>query len=349
MRIQKWLPLAAAVTLLLIGFGCGTQQSVEVDPAVLTTFAPLPDAMPASVGAATDEQIALGRMLYYEARLSMTQTISCNSCHDLTNYGVDGEPTSEGHKGQRGDRNSPTVYNAAGHFVQFWDGRAVDVEEQAKGPVLNPVEMALPSEAHALAVLKSMPEYVEAFNKAFPGEADPVTFDNMAKAIGAFERNLTTPARWDDFLKGDQNALSDQEKTGFQTYVAAGCPTCHAGALMGGNLYQKLGLLKPYDDQSDPGRFKVTDNERDRMVFKVPSLRNVEKTGPYFHNGQVAAIEDAVAKMAEHQLGKKLNDEEIGSIVAWLKTLTGRIPADYVQKPALPPSTVRTPKPETGV
>ena len=349
MRIRRWLLPSAAVALLLVGFGCGKRQSSEIDSASLKAFSPLPDAMPASAGPATEAQIALGRMLYYEPRLSMSQTISCNSCHDLAKYGVDGEPTSEGHKGQRGDRNAPTVYNAAGHFVQFWDGRAVDVEEQAKGPVLNPVEMAMPSEKHALEVLKSMPEYVDGFRKAFPGEADPVNFDNMAKAIGGFERNLTTPARWDEFLKGDQAALTDEEKAGFNTYVAAGCPTCHAGALMGGNLYQRLGLMAPYGDTSDPGRFKVTKNESDKMVFKVPSLRNIEKTGPYFHNGKVDTIEGAVAEMAELQLGKKLSEAEVNSIVAWLKTLTGSLPAEYIQKPALPPSTTKTPKPETGV
>jgi cytochrome c peroxidase len=161
--------------------------------------------------ALNDDMIALGRMLYFEPRLSKSQKISCNSCHQLAKYGVDGEPTSPGHKGQRGDRNSPTVYNAAAHFVQFWDGRAADVEEQAKGPVLNPVEMALDNDKTAIVVLTSMPEYVDLFKRAFPGEKNPVTFDNMAKAIGAFERKLMTPSRWDKFLHGDAAVLTDQE------------------------------------------------------------------------------------------------------------------------------------------
>ena len=167
-------------------------------------FAPLPDGFPAKGGAATAAQIELGRMLYYETRLSKNQQISCNSCHLLDRYGVDGTPTSTGHKKQKGDRNAPTVYNAAGHIAQFWDGRASDVETQAKGPVLNPIEMAMPSDKHAVTVLKSMPEYVAAFRKSFPNDADPVTYDNMAKAIGAFERGLVTPSRWDKYLKGDK-------------------------------------------------------------------------------------------------------------------------------------------------
>ena len=164
--------------------GFGQQGSSKIDAAKLTMFAPLPDAIPAT-STATEDQINLGRMLFYETRLSRSQKISCNSCHMLDKYGVDGQPTSDGYKGQKGDRNSPTVYHASGHFVQFWDGRAADVEEQAKGPVLNPVEMAMPSARQVIAVLESMPEYVAAFTKAFPRDKDPVTYDNMGKAIGA--------------------------------------------------------------------------------------------------------------------------------------------------------------------
>ena len=330
----------------LAGLGCGRQPSSTIDPAKLKMFAPLPEAFPAQAAALTEEKINLGRMLYYEPRLSKSQKISCNTCHGLSTYGVDGEPTSDGHKGQKGDRNSPTVYNSAGHFVQFWDGRAANVEEQAKGPVLNPVEMAMPNDRQVIAVLKSIPEYAGAFKKAFPEDRDPVTYDNMAKAIGAFERKLVTPARWDKFLKGDQAALTEEEKVGFNTFTTAGCQACHAGALLGGNLYQKLGLVKPYPDASDPGRAKVTKSDADRMFFKVPSLRNIEKTGPYFHNGKVAALDQAVAHMAEYQLGKPLSETEVRSIIAFLKSLTGEIPADYIKPPALPKSTSKTPKPD---
>ncbi len=342
-RMLRVVPIAL---VLAAGLGCSKQPSTTIDPVKLKLFAPLPEAFPAQAAASTEEKINLGRMLYYEPRLSKSQKISCNSCHGLSTYGVDSQPTSEGHKGQKGDRNSPTVYNSAGHFAQFWDGRAADVEEQAKGPVLNPVEMAMPGGKQVIAVLKSIPEYVAAFKKAFPDDRDPVTYDNMAKAIGAFERKLVTPARWDKFLKGDQAALTEEEKIGFTTYMTAGCQACHAGALLGGNLYQKLGLVKPYPDASDPGRAKVTKSAADRMFFKVPSLRNIEKTGPYFHNGRVAALDQAVAHMAEYQLGKPLSETEVRSIVAFLKSLTGELPADYIKAPELPKSTAKTPKPD---
>lgn len=334
------------VTLSLLGFwGCGKERSAEIDASKLSAFAPLPDAASSKGGALTEEKIALGRMLYYDARLSKSQTISCNSCHNLTQYGVDNQPTSDGFQGQKGNRNSPSVYNAALHFVQFWDGRAPDVEAQAKGPVLNPVEMAMPSDKKVVAVIKSIPEYSASFKKAFPDERDPVTYDNMGKAIGAFERKLITPARWDKFLNGDQAALTPAEKAGFNVFADAGCPTCHAGALLGGNMYQKIGMAKPWPDASDPGRFNVTKNDSDKQVFKVPSLRNVEKTAPYYHDGKVTTLKDAVAKMAEFQLGKTLTAAQIDAIVTWTNSLTGEIPVEYIKEPVLPKSASRTPKP----
>jgi cytochrome c peroxidase len=310
--------------------GCAPKKPI-LEEAQLSAFAPLP----APPGAA-QAQVKLGRMLYYETRLSKGQDLSCNSCHDLEKYGVDGERTSEGHLKQRGDRNSPTVYNAAAHFVQFWDGRAPDVEAQAKGPVLNPVEMAMPGEQAVVAVLESIPEYVTAFQQAVPGEQKPVSYDNMAKAIGAFERGLMTPSRWDKFLGGDTAALTAAEQGGARTFINAGCGSCHAGALLGGHIYQKIGAMRPYPDTSDPGRFKVTKAERDRMMFKVPSLRNVAKTAPYFHNGKIGGLEQAVAEMAVYQLGRQMTADEVASIVTFLNTLTGEIPAEYIRKPELP-------------
>jgi cytochrome c peroxidase len=347
------LVLLAAAALVIAGHGCSTTPKtstapdVTIDPASLKMFQPLPESVPSSTNEATEAKIALGRMLYYEPRLSKGQDISCNSCHLLDKYGVDNQPTSDGHKGQKGDRNAPTVYNAAGHFAQFWDGRARDVEEQAKGPVMNPVEMAMPSEKQVVSVLKSMPEYVDAFKKAFPDDRNPVGIENMAKAIGAFERKLMTPSRWDQFLQGDARALTSEEKTGFNTYMETGCQICHAGAYLGGEQYQELGAAKPYPDTSDIGREKVTKNESDRMVFKVPSLRNIAETKPYFHNGKVETLEQAVSRMAEYQLGKSLNDGQVRSIVAWMKTLTGEIPAEYIEEPVLPQSTIKTPKAES--
>jgi cytochrome c peroxidase len=346
------IALSCTVILGLVA-GCSKAPAPEstgvtIDPTKLQLFRPLPDVMPSAANPITEEKITLGRMLYYEPRLSKSQEISCNSCHMLDRYGVDGQTTSDGHKGQRGERNAPTVYNAAGHFVQFWDGRAPDVEAQAKGPVMNPVEMAMPSEKQVVVVLKSMPEYVEAFKRAFPEDKDPVTYDNMAKAIGAFERKLVTPSRWDRFLRGDQTALTNEEKAGFDAYMEAGCQACHSGTYLGGDHYQRLGLIKPWPDTSDTGREKVTKSEADRMIFKVPSLRNIERTAPYYHNGKVETLEQAVSRMAEYQLGKTLTDAQVRSIVTWLRTLTGDIPAEYIKSPVLPKNTAKTPKPDKG-
>ena len=341
---------STVVAVLCLCTGCNSaNKAVVVDPMQLQIFTPaLPDVIESPANPVTEQKVALGRMLYFEPRLSKSHEISCNTCHGLDTFGVDNEPTSDGHKGKTGDRNSPTVYNAAGHFVQFWDGRAQDVEEQAKGPVLNPIEMAMPSEEHVLKVLNSMPEYVAGFKAAFPGEEDPVTYNNMAKAIGAFERRLVTPARWDKFLQGDQAALSDEEKVGFNTYMVAGCQACHAGTYFGGNMFQRLGKARTWPDASDTGRAKVTNNAADQLMFKVPSLRNIEKTGPYYHNGKVVSLAEAIHKMAEFQLGKKLNDFQAQSIITWLKTLTGDIPAGYVKPPVLPKSTAATPKPDVS-
>ena len=350
MRRSYLIALSSCLLLGAFAAGCSrtpappSQPSDMIDQTKLTAFGPVPEVVPAAAGPASQEMVDLGRMLYYEPRLSKSQQISCNSCHDLTKYGVDGQPTSDGHKGQKGDRNSPTVYNAAAHIAQFWDGRAPDVEAQAKGPVLNPIEMAMASEQMAVAVLASMPEYVDAFKKAFPNDPKPITYDNMARAIGAFERRLMTPSRWDAFLKGDQTALTSEERIGFNMFMETGCPACHSGVLIGGNSYQRLGMMKPYPRTDDPGRFKVTKQEADRFVFKVPSLRNVEKTGPYFHDGRVASLEEAVREMAEYQLGKTLSDAEVSRIVVFLRVLTGRLPEDYIKAPTLPKSTAKTPK-----
>jgi cytochrome c peroxidase len=338
MKLNRLLIVCVAGSAIAFG--------ADTTPGLLKQFAPLPEVMTSESNPVTSAKIQLGRMLYYEPRLSRAHDVSCNTCHPLNRYGADGESVSTGFKGFKGGRNAPTVYNAAGHFVQFWDGRAPDVEEQAKGPVMNPVEMAMPSEQQAVAVLSSMPGYVQAFGKAFPGEKDPVTFDNMAKAIGAFERGLVTPARWDRYLRGDENALTAPEKTGLKKFVSAGCASCHNGAYVGGQQYQKLGVAQRWDDDSDTGRFKITKSDADRQVFKVPSLRNIEKTGPYFHNGKVASLDQAVELMARHELGRNLTTQDKGDILTWLNTLTGEIPLDYIREPQLPKSTARTPKPD---
>lgn len=296
----------------------------------------------------SDALIALGRQLYFDTRLSKNQDISCNSCHQLDRFGVDGEPTSPGHEGARGTRNSPTVYNAAAHAMQFWDGRAKDVEEQAKGPVLNPIEMGMPGEDAVVDVLKSIPGYETQFAAVFPGADAPITYDNMAIAIGAFERGLVTPDRFDAYLAGDAEALTATEQRGLRTFIDTGCTTCHSGAYLGGDAFQKLGMITPWPNQNDQGRFEATKVDADKMMFKVPSLRNIAETGPYFHDGSVADLAEAVRMMAKHQLGKTLTDAETASILAFLKALTGTPPADYIAKPALPPSGPDTPQPNKG-
>jgi len=221
------------------------------------------------------------------------------------------------------------------------------VEKQAQGPVLNPVEMAMPSDKAVVSVLKSMPGYVAAFRQAFPGDKNPVTFSHASEAIGLFERGLTTPSRWDKFLKGDQAALSTEEKSGLNRFLAAGCDTCHSGTLVGGGAFQKLGLLKEYPDATDPGRYQVTQSPNDRMFFKVPSLRNVAMTGPYFHTGKVATLEEAVTQMAEYQTGKELATADRDAIVTFLRSLTGEVDSTYIKQPVLPRSTSRTPQAKT--
>ncbi len=288
-------------------------------------FQPLPKEAVNLENQSTPAKIALGKKLYMESRLSHSGKISCNTCHNLQTYGVDNKPTSAGHEGQLGSRNSPTVYNAALHFTQFWDGRAKDVEEQALGPVMNPKEMAMSAEVDVEAVLKGDPRYQKEFAAAFPGDKEPITFKNMGKAIGAFERTLLTPSRFDKFLEGDANALSAQEYKGLQTFRDVGCVACHSGVAVGGQMFQKLGLVKPYATQ-DLGRYMVTKSESDKYFFKVPSLRNIEKTAPYFHDGSIATLEEAVKLMGEHQLGRALTEEQIKDIVAFLKSLTGELP-----------------------
>jgi cytochrome c peroxidase len=206
--------------------------------------------------------------------------------------------------------------------------------------------MAMPAEPVVVKVLESMPEYVDLFTRAFPNDKSPVSYDNMAKAIGAFERKLMTPSRWDTFLKGDRTALTAEEQAGFKTFVAVGCKTCHAGALLGGSFYQKLGVAKPFPRSEDPGREKLTKNAADQGVFKVPSLRNIEKTGPYFHDGKTPGLDQAVRDMGEYQLGRALTAEETTQIIDFLNVLTGTIDPELIRPPALPPSTAKTPKPD---
>ena len=296
------------------------------------TLGVLPDAMPGAE-ADTPALVALGKALYVEKRLAVNGTQSCNDCHRLDGEspsGADGEETSDGAKGDRGTRNSPSVKNAGFHVAQFWDGRSKTLEEQAVGPILNPVEMAMPSAAAAEAALRAAPEYRAPFEAAFPGEPEPITLANTARALAAFQRTLKTDDRFDDFLRGDLDALSHREAAGLQLFLKTGCTTCHNSPTVGANQYQLLGLVKPWET-ADQGRYDVTKNEEDRRKFKVPSLRNVVATGPFFHDGSVGRLDEAVRKMAWHQLGKELTDDEIASLVAFLGALADR------SAPVVPP------------
>jgi cytochrome c peroxidase len=285
----------------------------------------LPDKMPGS-GLDTPERIELGRRLFFDPRLSANQTMSCNTCHrvDGGRGGVDNEPTSPGAFGKRGDRNAPTVLNAGFHLAQFWDGRAAHLQEQAKGPVLNPVEMAMPSDAEVLKRLGADREYVTLFKLAFPRDKAPMRYDNVAEAIAAFERTLITRDLFDDFLKGDDRALTAREQKGLRLFLEVGCATCHSGPTLGGQTYHKMGLVKPYANAEDTGRFGVTKDEGDKFKFKVPSLRNIALTAPYFHDGRVPQLNEATRTMADLQLGRELSAGETDLLVAFLRALTDK-------------------------
>ena len=334
--------LFIVIALAAIVFGCNqttekkTAESKKVKDEVLVKaqkfFAVLPENADNPKNKTTIPKVKLGKKLYNDTRLSLEGKNSCNSCHNLATYGVDNLPTSPGDAGNNGTRNSPTVFNAAFHFAQFWDGREPDVEAQAGGPILNPVEMNIPSEDFLVKRLSEDQEYRQLFAEAFPDQAPPLTFKNITYAIAAFERELITPSKFDDYLKGDENALNAEEKKGLETFMKAGCTTCHTGALLGGNMYQKFGLFDDYwkyteSKEIDEGRMMVTKNEADKYLFKVPSLRNIEKTWPYFHDGSVEKLDDAVKIMAKVELNKDLSDKETKEIVTFLASLTGNVPA----------------------
>lgn len=335
------------LTLLMIGgataflYSCGNavENNKTNEPAIDSVdvqrqktakaiFRGLPEA-----GDPSTPQAILGKKLYFEKALSINGELNCNSCHMLDKFGVDNLPTSPGHEGKNGNRNSPTVYNASLHFVQFWDGRAENLTEQAKGPILNPVEMGIPDEKTAVKRIKDIEAYTALFAAAFPEEKDPVNYHNIATAIAAYEECLLTPAPFDAYLAGDMNAITPQQKEGLDLFVSKTCISCHMGPALGGSIYQKFGLVNgPYweytkSEVQDRGRADITNKENDAFFFKVPSLRNIEKTGPYFHDGSVASLRDAVKIMGQTQLPQELSPEEIDAIVAFLGSLTGEIPA----------------------
>lgn len=341
--------LLAATVLAVAVSGAAQADDAALMKQANEVFDPIPSVVPAvKDNAVTHEKVELGKMLFFDPRISRSALLSCNTCHNLGMGGDDNLETSVGHGWQKGPRNAPTVLNAVFNTAQFWDGRADDLKAQAKGPVQAGVEMASTPD-RVVTVLKSMPEYVDRFAKAFPGEKDPVTFDNMAKAIEAFEATLITPAsRFDQFLEGNTAALTADEKKGLGLFMDKGCSACHAGVNLGGDGYYPFGVVeKPGADilpPDDKGRFAVTKTAADDYVFRAAPLRNVALTEPYFHSGMVWDLEQAVGIMGVAQLGEELKGDEIKAITAFLKTLTGEQPRiDY---PLLPASTAKTPRPE---
>lgn len=287
--------------------------------------------------------VELGKKLFFDPRLSKSGFISCNSCHNLSMGGTDNLKTSIGHNWQKGPINAPTVLNSSLNVAQFWDGRALTLRDQAGGPIANPGEMAFTHDL-AIELLKSIPGYVSEFRTVFGN--DKITIGEVTQAIAAFEETLVTPnSRFDKWLKGDKKALNATELAGYELFKDSGCTACHNGSAAGGNTFQKMGVVEPYKTTNlAEGRIAVTKEEADRFNFKVPTLRNVELTYPYFHDGEAGTLSDAVDVMGRIQLGTKFTPEQNAQIVAFLKTLTGDQPKFAL--PLLPPSSDKTPQPK---
>lgn len=341
--------LCVAAMAILVSSQAGAED--DLMKAARRTFRPIPSVVPAvKDNPVTHEKIELGKMLFFDPRISASGIISCNTCHNLGTGGVDAGPTSVGHGWQLGPRRAPTVYNAVFNVAQFWDGRAPDLKSQAKGPVQASAEMNATPE-HVINTLSSMSDYVIMFKMAFPDEASPVTFDNFARAIEAFEAILITPAApFDQYLEGNANALNDQQKAGLKLFVETGCSSCHNGINVGGQDFFPFGAVERPGasllPSADKGRSAVTNVVSDEYVFRAAPLRNVALRPPYFHSGQVWSLKKAVGVMAEVQLGAKLSDQEQDDIVAFLNSLTGQLPK--IEYPMLPTRTDTTPLPSTG-
>lgn len=325
-------------------WACRNTQSPDTIDRAREHFAPLPDLIESREpqdNPITPEKIKLGKMLFYETRISVDLTVSCFKCHWINLYGTDGLQKSIGNNYKRNARNAPTVFNAAGQIAQHWRGDRESVEDQAQKSLIGEASYGLDSYQEAESKLRAIPGYTPLFQNAFPGESQPVTAENFAKAVAAWERTLVTPSRLDAFLEGDAEALDESERAGLLAFIETGCPSCHDGAYVGGQRFARFGITRPYweltkSTEIDDGRFTVTGNEEDKYTFKVPPLRNVFMTAPYFHDGSVNVIEDAVRIMAALQLGKTLTDAESRELVSFLKALTGRIPEDALEVPVSP-------------
>ncbi|MCB9876651.1 MAG: c-type cytochrome [Planctomycetes bacterium] len=305
-------------------------KRVRIDPNMVKMLFGNETPAPKAEVASSEALVMLGDKLYHAEALSKKGNMSCNTCHDLGNYGVDNKQTSPGSDGSPGERNSPSTYNAFRQFAQFWDYREPSVEAQATGPMFNPIEHGVADEAELVAKIKAQPELVAGFEMAFGGDKEPINAKNFQTAIGAFERTLVTKSRWDQYLDTGKG-LSNEELVGLDTFIKAGCIACHMNRTLGGQMAQKLGVTKPYTG-ADTGRMKVTGNEGDKYMFKVPMLLNVAKTAPYYHDGSIPTLEEAVSHMAELQTAKPLDKDEVAAIVTFLNALTGELPEKFAKK-----------------
>jgi cytochrome c peroxidase len=307
-------------------------------------FAPLPADLATPDCPTTPARVALGRKLFFDSRLSLDGTVSCATCHHPALYGTDGLPTSIGVEHRANARNAPTVLNAALQFRAHWLGDRANVEEQAMKSLVGPASFGNPDFAAVTRKIKAIPGYAAEFAATFPQDAEPVTPANWGRAIGAYERTLVTPSPFDAFLKGDAGALAARADRGLGDFLDLGCAGCHNGVGVGGRSFQKFGIAADYwpathSAKVDEGRFAITKDAADKYVFKVPSLRNVAMTPPYFHDGSVAALPDAVRVMAKVQLDKILAEPQLDDLLAFLNSLTGELPKDFATEPVLAPQT----------
>jgi len=333
--------LVSFVMLAGIYMSCTPQKKLSLLEEARRYFTPLPSVFSSHTNPVTPPKVKLGKMLFYEKRLSAGGNISCARCHPIEYYGTDRLTVSKEEDCKNGTRNVPSILNAAGQELLNWIGNRISIEKHARKALLNKVCTGKITYRWVVKRLKGIPEYEELFRRAFPEDKNPININNISRAIGAWERTLLTPSRFDRFLKGEVEILSIQEKRGLRLFIEKGCASCHTGMLLGGTALRKFGVVEPYwrytgSKHIDKGRYNLTSNPEDRFVFKVPILRNVEKTSPYFHDGSVKDLKEAIKIMGKIQLGINLSTEEIDSIEAFLKSLTGEIPEEVRKLPVMP-------------
>jgi cytochrome c peroxidase len=344
--MKLWMACGGVTLGVTLGFGISLTTQAADDDVLLKDarglFAPLPKDMATAARPITPALVELGRALYFDPRMSVDGTASCARCHQPALYGGDALTKSHGHHDRLNARNAPTVLNAALQIKQHWTGNREDVEDQATKALTGPASYGNPNFDAPMARLKAIAAYQPLFQAAFPGDSSPITPENWGRAIGAYERTLVSRSRFDEFLDGRQDALSASERNGLRTFIDTGCVTCHNGVGIGGGEFKKFGVVEDYwkatgSQDADEGRALDTKKAEDRFFFKVPTLRNVAMTGPYFHDGSVSSLEATVRIMARVQLGVTLSVKDAQSIVAFLGSLTGPLPENFATAPALPP------------